>query len=144
MALDLFFVPKKLDPAVAQARDFKTSAAQQRARCTLLEAIGEQFAGAAIDAAAIDGPVSDFPLGELVAHPGYLHWSLHGRIENEPVQTVVDWFLEQGLICDDPQQAGFGNRERPQGRRASPTGTTCSARDWCRSSSACRASPACF
>ncbi len=84
MALDLFFVPKKLHPVVAQARDFKASAAQLRERRKLLEAIGERFAGAAIDAAATDGPVAGFPLGELVAHPGHLHWSLRGSIENGP------------------------------------------------------------
>jgi hypothetical protein len=117
MALDLFFVSRKQDFADARAAGFFASDAQVRARRTLLKAIAGKFPGAAIDGKATDGPVAGFPRGELVAYPGYLHWSLHGADEREPISAIVDWFHDQGLVCEDPQGVGFGNRERVQGRQ---------------------------
>jgi len=111
MALDLFFVARKLDFSAAQAPGFEASDAQLRARRKLLKAIAERFGGAAIGGKASDGAIAGFPLGELHAYPGYLHWSLHDASAREPIEAVVDWFHEQGLVCEDPQNLGFGNRQ---------------------------------
>lgn len=115
MALDLFFVAKNQDFDAAQAPGFEASDAQLRARRKLLKAIAERFGGAAIGGKATDGAVTGFLLGELQAHPGYLHWSLHGASEREPIEAIVAWFREQGLICEDPQNLGFGNRQDSAG-----------------------------
>lgn len=117
MSLDLFFVARKQDFAEVRAAGFFASDAQLRARRKLLKAIAAQFDGAAIVGKATDGTVAGFPLGELTAYPGYLHWSLHGVDAREPIAAAVDWFYEQDLICEDPQDAGFGNRERLRGRQ---------------------------
>lgn len=116
MALDLFFVPAKLEYADARDPEFLPNAAQRRARRKVLDAIAAHFDGAQIGEAASEGLVVGFPLGELVAHPGYFHWSLHGAADAAPVAAVVEWFREQGLVCEDPQNAGFGNRERKKGK----------------------------
>lgn len=116
MSLDLFFVARKQDFAEARAAGFFASDAQVRARRKLLKAIAAQFDGAAIGGKATDGAITNFPHGELTAYPGYFHWSLHGVDAREPIEAVVDWFYEQDLICEDPQDAGFGNRERLRGK----------------------------
>jgi len=110
MALDLFFVAKALDLAAAQDPGFKASNAQLRARRKLLKAIAERFDDAAIVGETTDGFIAGFPLGELRAHPGHLHWSLHNASEREPIETIVNWFRDQGLFCEDPQNLGFDNR----------------------------------
>ena len=112
MALDLFFVPVKLDYADARDPEFAPNATQRRARRKLLDAIAAPHDGARIGDDATEGLVVGFPLGELVAHPGYFHWSLHGVTDTSPVAAVVEWFREQGLVCEDPQNAGFANREQ--------------------------------
>lgn len=116
MALDLFFVARKQDFAEARKPGFFASDAQVRARRKLLKAIAARFDGAAIGGKATDGSVANFPRGELTACPGYLHWSLHDVESREPIDAIVDWFYEQDLICEDPQDAGFGNRERIRGK----------------------------
>jgi hypothetical protein len=116
VALDLFFVPRKQDFAEARDAGFEASDAQIRARRKLLKAIATRFDGAAIAGKATDGRIEAFPSGTLVAHPGYLHWSLHGTYDIGAISDVVDWFHEQGLVCEDPQNAGFDNRERGGGR----------------------------
>lgn len=115
VALDLFFVPRKQDFAEARRADFEASDAQSRARRKLLKAIAARFDGATIAGKATDGVVEGFPSGTLVAYPGYLQWSLHAADDAAAVGTVVDWFYEQELVCEDPQNAGFGNRERSGG-----------------------------
>lgn len=115
MALDLFFVAKKLDYAQARDPQFAPNAAQLRARRKLLDAIAARY-GARIGHDTTDGLLVDFPRGELVAHPGYFHWSLHGVDDTAPISEIVDWFAEQGLVCEDPQGAGFGNRERKKAK----------------------------
>lgn len=116
MSLDLFFVARKQDFAEARAPGFFASDAQVRSRRKLLRSIAAQFGGATIAGKATDGVIAKFPRGELTAYPGYLHWSLHGVDAHEPIEAVVDWFYEQDLICEDPQDAGFGNRTRIRGK----------------------------
>lgn len=116
MALDLFFVPKKLDYADARDPEFQPNAAQRRARRKLLDAIAAYYDGAKIGDDATEGLIVGFPRGELIAHPGYFHWSLHGDADTAPIAAVVDWFHEQGLACEDPQDAGFGNRAQKKGK----------------------------
>ncbi|WP_257386500.1 hypothetical protein [Tahibacter caeni] len=118
MALDLFFVPRKQDFAEARADGFEASDAQLRARHKLLKALAARFDGASIAGKADVGTVEGFLAGTLVARPGYLQWSLHGAGAGDvdAINTVVDWFHEQGLVCEDPQDAGFSNRNRGGGR----------------------------
>lgn len=116
MSLDLFFVARKVDFADARATGFFASESQLRARRKLLKAIAMRFDGAAIDGRATDGTIVGFPRGELIAYPGYLHWSLRGVEAREPIEAIVEWFHEQDMICEDPQNAGFGNRERVRGK----------------------------
>ncbi|HVH34472.1 MAG TPA: hypothetical protein VM847_10220 [Tahibacter sp.] len=115
MALDLFFVLRKQDFAEARRTNFEASDAQLRARRKLLKAIGARFDGAAIAGKATDGVIDGFPSGALAAHPGYLHWSLHDAGDAAAIEVIVGWFHEQGLVCEDPQNAGFGNREHAGG-----------------------------
>lgn len=116
MGMDLFFVDRKLDLEAAQAPGFKLSAAQSRRRAKLLQAIAGKFEGAAIGDGALVGPVAGFAWGELIAHPGYLHWAVHGVPEDGLIPGVVDWFLAQGMVCEDPQNLGFSNRDRTAGK----------------------------
>jgi len=116
MSLDLFFVAKKVDFADARAAGFFASDAQLRARRKLLKAIAEHFDGAAIGGKVTDGTIAGFPRGEMTAYPGHLHWSLHGVQTREPIEAIVNWFYEQDMICEDPQDAGFGNRESVRGK----------------------------
>lgn len=116
MGVDLFFVDKELDLEAAQAPGFKASTAQSRRRAKLLRAIAERFEGAAIRDGALVGPVAGFAWGELIVHPGHLHWAIHGVPEDSLVPDVVDWFLAQGMVCEDPQNLGFSNRAGKVGK----------------------------
>lgn len=115
MALDLFFVAKKPDYAQLRADDFAPPPAMLRARRKLLAELIEAFPGTRLEGSDTHGHLVGFPRGELHVMPGYLGWSLHGVTDTEPLHEIVNWFHKRGLVCEDPQDAGFGNRDLKRG-----------------------------
>lgn len=115
MSLDLFFVPRK--PAFEQLREpgFSPTPGMIRARRKLVGDLISAFPGTRLQGSESSGSLADFPRGELSLHPGYVSWSLHGVADEAPVREVVSWFLQHGHVCEDPQDAGFANRDLRRG-----------------------------
>jgi hypothetical protein len=115
MSLDLFFVPRK--PAFKQLRDsdFSPTPAMLRARKKLVANLISEFPTTQLQGTETEGSLVDFPRGEMTFFPGYILWSLHAVTDEEPVHAVVSWFLQQGHVCEDPQDAGFANRDLNRG-----------------------------
>lgn len=111
MALDLFFVPRKPGFSELGSADFKPTPSMLKARKKVVSALLEAFPGTQLQGEAVEGYIDGFPLGELTLQRGRIHWSLHHVDDVAPIQEVVDWFLAHGLVCEDMQDAGFGNRE---------------------------------
>ena len=115
MALDLYFVSRKLTLDEARSPDLVPTPAMLRARRKLIADLIEAHPGSRIDGDAVQGHVADFPLGEMTLAPGHVSWSLHGVKDESPVREIVDWFHARGMVCEDPQDAGFGNRDLKRG-----------------------------
>ncbi|MGQ0801664.1 MAG: hypothetical protein ACT4NL_16320 [Pseudomarimonas sp.] len=111
MSLDLFFVSRKPAFSELRAADFTPTPAMQRARKKLIKELIEAFPGTRLEGNESKGHFADFPRGDLSVMPGYLSWSGHGVTDQAPIHDLVTWFREHGLICEDPQDAGFGNRD---------------------------------
>jgi len=115
MSLDLFFVPRTPAFDTLNDPDFAPSKAQQKARHKLVSELLADFSGTELSGEVIAGSIEGMP-GSMELRPGSIFWSLHGvdsDADIEMVHGVVDWFKAHGLICEDMQDAGFGNR-RPQ------------------------------
>jgi len=119
MALDLFFVPRKPSFEQMRAPDFAPTPAMARTRCKLVADLIADFPGTRLDGSEAHGHLLDFPLGDLSLMPGYVSWSLHGVTDEAPVHEVVSWFLAHGHVCEDPQDAGFANRDLKRGNERS-------------------------
>lgn len=117
MSLDLFFVAKKPDFATLRAADFAPTPALLRARRKLIDAICAHWPGTTLVGDPSRGHLAGFPVGELTLAPGYLSWSLHGVEDEAPIHAIVNWFLAQQMVCEDPQDAGFGNRDLKRGQQ---------------------------
>ncbi len=115
MSLDLFFVPRKLTLDQARSADFDPTPAMLRSRRKLLEELLDAYPGSRIEGDPMQGRISDFSHGEIALAPGYLFWSLHGVTDEAPIHEIVTWFHAQGMVCEDPQDAGFGNRDLKRG-----------------------------
>jgi hypothetical protein len=115
MSLDLFFVTRK--PAFSELRDadFTPTPAMLRARRKLFKELVEAFPGTRLEGDETRGHFVDFPRGELSVLPGHLSWCGHGVTDEAPIHEMVAWFRDHGLICEDPQDAGFGNRDLKRG-----------------------------
>ena len=111
MALDLFFVPSKPGFSELGSADFKPTPSMLKARRKVVDALLEAFPGTQLQGEVTEGYIDGFPRGELTLQPGRIHWSLHHVDDVAPIHEVVDWFLAHGLVCEDMQDAGFGNRE---------------------------------
>ena len=112
MALDLFLVPSKPKP--------RSKSALLKARQALFESLHAKYPDTSLIGNATQGHIANFPLGELHIRPDELHWALHGVDEAAPVHALVDWFVEQGFDCEDPQGAGFARpRLKPVAVRGS-------------------------
>lgn len=111
MALDFFFVPRKPGFSELGSLDFKPTPSMLKARKKVVSALLEAFPGTQLQGEVIDGYIDGFPRGELTLQRGRIHWSLHHVDDVAPLHEVVDWFLAHGLICEDMQDAGFGNRK---------------------------------
>lgn len=107
MALDLFFHPRKSDFESLRTPDFAPTPAQQRARRKLIDALLARYPGCSLGGDALRGSLQGFPHGELSWFPGYLHLSVHGNPNLQVLRAVVDGLETDGLVCIDPQDAGF-------------------------------------
>lgn len=119
MALDLFFLPRKLSIEEVRSSDFVPTPASIRARKKLLAKLLEAHPGSTIEGDPMQGRVANFGLGVLTLTPGFLSWSLHGVTDESPIRDIVDWFHDQDMVCADPQDAGFDNRDLKRGARRS-------------------------
>ncbi len=117
MALDLFFLPRKLTLDVVRSTDFMATPAMARSRNTLIEALLAAHPGSRVEGDPLQGRIADFSHGEMTLTPGYLSWSLHGVTDEAPIREIVDWFHARDMVCEDPQDAGFGNRDLERGAR---------------------------
>ena len=111
MALDLFFVSRKPGYSELASPEFKPTTSMLKARKSVVSALLEAFPGTTLRGEPTDGYIDGFPRGELTLQRGRIHWSLHHVDDVAPIHEVVDWFLARGQICEDMQDAGFGNRE---------------------------------
>jgi len=119
MAFDLMFTHKNLAYSEARDPDFRPDSKELKARSKILKELATEFHLPAQDALSNALPenagkvlfLEGFPLGELYAHSGYLHWSLHGNVSQQDRQKIVDWFYSKSWLCTDPQNAGFDNHE---------------------------------
>lgn len=119
MSLDLFFVPRTPAFDTLREPDFAPTTAQRKLRQKVVTELLADFAGAELRGEPLDGWIDGLP-GILQLQPGYLFWSLKGvssEADIKMVQGVVDWFAERSLVCEDPQDAGFGNRRPRQGEK---------------------------
>lgn len=107
MSLDLFFHPRKSDFASVRAPDFVPTPAQQRARRKLIDALLVRYPGCTLGGDIERGWLQEFPHGELSWFPGYLYLSVHGHPDPEVLHAFVDALEADGLVCFDPQDAGF-------------------------------------
>lgn len=111
MALDLFFVTRKPGFSELRSPDFVPTPTMAKARNKLVAALLNTHPGTSLQGDSQNGYISAFPRGELSLLRGCIHWSLHHVEDPTPIHQVVDWFLAHGLVCEDPQDAGFGNRD---------------------------------
>lgn len=110
MALDLFFVaPTPAFDALSRP-DFRPGRGEAAARRKLVTELLAVHAGASLRGDALNGAIDGLN-GEFSLRPGAIHWCLHHVDDVAPVRAMVDWFFARGLVCEDPQGAGFGNRE---------------------------------
>ena len=119
MSLDLFFVTRTPSFEALRDADFAPSPAQRKLRHKLVTELLADYAGTELRGEPLEGWVDGLP-GTLQLRPGYLHWSLKdvgGEADIEMFQGVIDWFAARSLICEDPQNAGFGNRRPRQGEK---------------------------
>lgn len=119
MSLDLFFVPKKPSFEQLRAPDFVPTPALTRTRRKLVADLIADFPGTRLEGSEAQGHLLDFPLGDMSLMPVYVSWSLHGVTDEAPVHEVVSWFLTHGHVCEDPQDAGFANRDLKRGSERS-------------------------
>lgn len=119
MALDLSFVPRKLTLADATSPDLVVTPAMRRARRKLVDDLLAAHPGTRLEGDPTQGHLADFPRGELSFRPGYVDWALHGVEDAAPIHAIVNWFHERGLVCEDPQDAGFANRDLKRGEQRS-------------------------
>ena len=117
MALDLSFVPRKMTLAAASAADLVVTPAMRKARRKLVDELLAEHPGARLEGDPMQGYIADFPRGELSLRPGFLDWSLHGVEDTAPIHAIVGWFHDRGLVCEDFQDAGFGNRDLKRGEQ---------------------------
>ena len=115
MALDLFFLPRKLSLDEARSQDFTPTPAMLRARRKLIAKLLEDYPGSSIEGDPMQAHVANFPRGEMTLTPGYIAWTLHGASDESPIHEIVAWFHDQDMVCEDPQDAGFGNRDLKRG-----------------------------
>lgn len=124
MSLDLFFVPRKPDFATLRDPGHEPTRAQTNARARLVKALLAAFPGTELNGNANSGFIAGFPRGELSLLPGYISWTMHGVGDVEPIHEIVNWFHAENWVCEDPQDAGFANRDVPRG------GKRTTLRDW--------------
>lgn len=123
MALDLSFVPRKLTLAEAAAPDLVVTPAMRKARRKLVDELLAAHPGTRLEGDPMQGHLVDFPRGELSLRPGTVDWSLHGVEDSAPIHALVNWFHARGLVCEDAQDAGFGNRDLKRGEQRNALGS---------------------
>jgi hypothetical protein len=119
MSLELFFVTRTPSFEALRDPDFAPSPAQRKLRQKLVTELLADYAGTELRGEPLNGWIDGLP-GTLQLQPGYLLWSLKGidgDADIDMVQGVIDWFAARALICEDPQDAGFGNRRPRQGEK---------------------------
>ncbi len=114
MSLDLFFVPRKPTFEERRCAAFAPTPATTRFRRKVLTEFPAAYPGASLEGDINNGRIANFS-GDMDLHPGYIFWSQHGVTDVEPVHAVVKWFHAHGFVCEDPQDAGFGNRDLKSG-----------------------------
>jgi hypothetical protein len=119
MALDLYFHPRKTELDALRAPDYKPAPARVKAQRKAIESLLARHPACTLQGDALGGRIEGFA-GELSLHPGYLHWCLHGEVDQASVLATVEAFEGDGWVCHDPQGAGYGSADR----RDSPM------RDW--------------
>ncbi|MBK8070200.1 MAG: hypothetical protein IPK27_22110 [Rhodanobacteraceae bacterium] len=117
MALDLYLHPRKTILDSLRAPDHAATPARQRAQRKALDALLARHPECTLVGDPLRGRVDGF-MGELTVHPGYLHWCLHGEVDTDAVQALVEAFEADGWTCTDPQDAGFGSEARADKRLA--------------------------
>lgn len=112
MSLDLLFVPRTPSLETLVAPDYVPTAGQKTARRKLVAALLDDYPDASLQGDPLQGHISGLP-GDMELRPGAIFWSVKHAGDQDAVaqvQGVVDWFKAHRLVCEDPQDAGFGNR----------------------------------
>lgn len=112
MSLDLFFVPRSPAFEVLREPGYTPTAAQAKARRSMITALLQEFPGTSLHGDELRGAVDGLP-GTMLLQPGCVFWSLKSVGEGADlaeVQAMVDWFRAHRMVCEDVQDAGFGNR----------------------------------
>jgi hypothetical protein len=110
MSFDLFFVHKSVTPDQLKAKSFEASPEQREARKTIIAELNQLIPDAVYHGDEDSGHVENFP-GEIHFGPKEISWSMGFNFDESKVQAIVDWFYAREMICEDPQDAGFSNRE---------------------------------